>query len=142
MKRIMMTVAAIALTAGSAVAMDPDELRESVALQINQYAPEVAVETLTEDQVKQVYMVLNDSSGSPADKTNAIGEIIEGTNAEFYADLVDGSIDTSVEVATMRERLQAKLDIRGFEHDVATLSDDEVVELITRDVRQLFAERS
>ncbi|MBY6046871.1 hypothetical protein [Vannielia litorea] len=129
MKRLMMTVAAVAMTAGTAFAMTPEQLRDSVDASLTEYAPEVEAETLTDDQVRQVYVVVNDSGKSPAEKSGAIGEIIEGTNAEYYADLADGDIDLELDVNNMREILQAKLDIGGYDHDVSELSDEEVASL-------------
>lgn len=131
MKRLMMTVAAVALTAGSAIAMTPEQLRESLVPSLNEYAAEVSVEALTDDQVRQIYVVVNDSGKSPAEKSGAISEIVDGSRAEFYAEMADGKIDMSVDVNNMREILQAKLDIRGFDRDVSQLSDEEVVALST-----------
>lgn len=129
MKRLMMTAAAVALTATASFAMTSDQLRDNVKAQLVEYAPEVQVETLTDDQVVQIYMVVADSSSSTADKSGSIQEIIEGTRAEYYAEMADGDIDLNIEVNNMREILQAKLDIRGYDYDVSTLSDEEVAAL-------------
>ncbi|QDC09295.1 hypothetical protein FHY55_08595 [Oceanicola sp. D3] len=129
MKRIMMTVAAVAITAGSAFAATSEQLRDNVKAQLVEYAPEVQVETLTDDQIVQIYMVVADSGTSAADKSGSIQEIIEGTDAERYAEMADGEIDLNLEVNNMREILQAKLDVRGFDYDVSELSDEEVAAL-------------
>ncbi|WP_213548930.1 hypothetical protein [Vannielia litorea] len=129
MKRLMMTVAVAAVTATSAFAMAPEQLRDNVEAQLTEYAPEVDAATLTDDQVVQIYMVVADSSTSAADKSGSIQEIIEGTRAEYYAEMADGDIDLTLEVNNMREILQAKLDVRGYDYDVSELSDEEVAAL-------------
>ena len=105
MKRLMMTVAVAAVTATSAFAMAPEQLRDNVEAQLTEYAPEVDAATLTDDQVVQIYMVVADSSTSAADKSGSIQEIIEGTRAEYYAEMADGDIDLTLEVNNMREIL-------------------------------------
>ncbi|MBS8228843.1 hypothetical protein DYI42_21675 [Vannielia litorea] len=125
----MMTVAVAAVTATSAFAMAPEQLRDNVEAQLTEYAPEVDAATLTDDQVVQIYMVVADSSTSAADKSGSIQEIIEGTRAEYYAEMADGDIDLTLEVNNMREILQAKLDVRGYDYDVSELSDEEVAAL-------------
>lgn len=130
MKRLMMTVAAVAMTATASFAATPEQLRDNVAAQLTEFAPEVEVETLTDDQVRQVYMVTADSNMSAGDKSRAIGEIIEGTRAEYYADLADGDIDINLDVNNQREILQAKLDIRGYDYQVSELDDQQVASLV------------
>ncbi|MCO6382518.1 hypothetical protein [Oceanicola sp. 502str15] len=129
MKRLMMTVAAVAISATSAFAMAPEQLRDSVKAQLTEYAPEVEIETLTDDQVVQIYMITADSSTSASQKSGAISEVIEGTRAEYYAELAEADIDLNLDVNNMREILQAKLDVRGWDYDVSTLDDQEVASL-------------
>ena len=131
MKRLMMTVAAVALSTSAAIAMTPEQLRESLDQQLNEFAPEVEVETLTDEQVVQAYVVVNDGGMSVAEKSGAIGEIVEGTNAEVYAEMAEGDIDLTVDANSMREKVQTRLDISGFDYDVSELTDEEVVELAT-----------
>ncbi|SIN86713.1 hypothetical protein [Vannielia litorea] len=129
MKRLMMTVAAVAMTAGASFAMTPDQLRDAVAANLTEFAPEVEVETLTDDQIRLIYVATSDSGKSAGEKNMAVQEIIEGTRAEYYADLADGDIDLELDVNNMREILQAKLDIRGWDYQVSELDDQEVAAL-------------
>ncbi|MBT0955950.1 hypothetical protein IV417_01005 [Alphaproteobacteria bacterium KMM 3653] len=124
MNRLMTSAAALALTATTAFAAGSgvDKLRDSVELRVNEYNSDVIVEMLTERQVKQIALVLNDSA-STSSKTHRIEQIVEGTPAEMI------HVTTSTkDVAEdpLRANVEHELAIRNYDVDASKLTDEQV----------------
>ena len=121
MKRILLTTALVAFTAGSAMAQDESQLRTAVANEFTTMGLDIDASTLTNAQLSEIYLLTNSTDMGKRQKIEAA---LSGMGL-----MADEDVAMEVSNSQLRNSVRNSFNAMGIEGDADTLSDAEVAEI-------------
>ena len=121
MKRILLTTALVAFTAGSAMAQDESQLRTAVATEFTTMGLDIDASTLTNAQLSEIYLLTNSTDMGKRQKIEAA---LSGMGL-----MADEDVAMEVSNSQLRNSVRNSFNAMGIEGDADTLSDAEVAEI-------------